>query len=260
MPIVVGIAGKGDVVAIFELDEPLHGMGRGGIHANLAIPIERHESKRRIDCIVHHGKVESITLRDPRPIMHAGAAERVDAHAYFGVPDDIHVQDVAEIVHIVFDVVVRVRGGRPPRRAIGCSLDAGRAGREQFIGAVLDPFGDVRICGTAVGRVVLEAAVVGRIVRGRDDDAVGQAGAAAAVVSENRMRDGGRWRVLVIRCDHDFDAIRGEYFERAGERRCRQCVGVEAHEQWSIDALRLAVLADGLAYAKHMRFVEAHLE
>ncbi len=54
-------------------------------------------------------------------------------------------------------------------------LDAPVAGGEQLVGPVRDPPGDVGVGRAAVGRVVLEAAVAGRVVRRRDDDAVGQA-------------------------------------------------------------------------------------
>ncbi len=197
MPIMVRVAGKGDVVAIFEIDEPLHGIGRGWIHADLSVPIERHESKRRIDRIVDDRQIESIPLRDARPIVHAGAAQGVDAHAYLGIANDIHVQDAAQVLNVVGYVVVRVGRCSAPCRAVRCSLDAECARPQQVVRPILDPFGDVRIRGTSICRVVLEAAIVGRIVRGRDDDAIGHTAAASAVVGENGMRDGGGRRVLI---------------------------------------------------------------
>ena len=97
MPVMVGVAGKGDVVAVLEIDEALHRVGRGGVHADLSVPIERHESKRGIDRIVDNGKIKAIPLGDARPIMHAGAAQGIDTHAYLGVAYDIHVQDGAKV-------------------------------------------------------------------------------------------------------------------------------------------------------------------
>ena len=47
--------------------------------------------------------------------------------------------------------------------------------REQLVRARLDAVGDVAVGGAAVGWVVLEAAVARRVVRRRDDDAVGEA-------------------------------------------------------------------------------------
>jgi hypothetical protein len=73
-------------------------------------------------------------------------------------------------------VLVRRRGaaGARERRAPHV-LDAAF---EQEVGARLDPSGDLRIGRPAVRRVVLEAAALGRIVRWRDDDAVGKSRAA----------------------------------------------------------------------------------
>ncbi len=46
-------------------------------------------------------KIEPVALGDARPIMHAGAAQGVDAHANLRIADHIHIQNVAEIAHIV---------------------------------------------------------------------------------------------------------------------------------------------------------------
>ena len=41
MPVVIGVAGEGDVEAVLQADQALHGVRRGGIHADLAVPVER---------------------------------------------------------------------------------------------------------------------------------------------------------------------------------------------------------------------------
>ena len=43
MPVVVSVAGKGKIKFILEADQSLHRIGRGRIHANLAVPIHRHD-------------------------------------------------------------------------------------------------------------------------------------------------------------------------------------------------------------------------
>jgi len=70
-------------------------------------------------------------------------------------------------------------------------------------------------------RVVLDAAAVGRIVRRRDDDAVGESALAAQVVAEDRVRDRGCRRVFVAGCGDHFDAIARQHLQRIGERRSR---------------------------------------
>ena len=47
--VVVGVAGEGDVEAVLEADQPLHRVGRRRIHADPAVPVERHEAEGRID-------------------------------------------------------------------------------------------------------------------------------------------------------------------------------------------------------------------
>ena len=57
---------------------------------------------------------------------------------------------------------------------------------EQFIRPVLNPLGDVGIGGAAIGRVVLESGILGRIVRWSHDNAIRQTRLAPAVVAQNR--------------------------------------------------------------------------
>jgi len=49
VPVIVGIVAKGDIETIFQRDEIRHGIGRRTTHTNLAVPVERHETERRID-------------------------------------------------------------------------------------------------------------------------------------------------------------------------------------------------------------------
>ena len=93
-----------------------------------------------------------------------------------------------------------------------------RRRRDQGVGAVLDPLRGSGVGWAAVGRVVLEAAIVGRIVGGRDDDAVTLGLALVrCVVCQDGVRERRRGRVGKLVVDHHIDAIRGEHFERGGE-------------------------------------------
>jgi hypothetical protein len=77
----------------------------------------------------------------------------------------------------------------------------------QGIGPVLDPFCDHGVSRPTVRWVVLDAAVLRRIVRGGDDDAVGQSRAPAPVVGENGVGDDRGRRVAAILVHHDQDAM-----------------------------------------------------
>ena len=174
VPVMVGVAGEGDVEAILEVDQALHGVGRGRIHADLAVPIDRHEPEGRIDDFVHDREIQAIALGNRAPIVNAGAAERIHAHADVRAANRIHVEHAAEIAHVSVEKVVPVRGGGAQGLFVRNSFHALQAAFQKRIGPGFDPSGDVVIRRPAVGRVVLEAAVVGRVVRRRDDDAVGQ--------------------------------------------------------------------------------------
>ena len=142
-----------------------------------------------------------------------------------------------QVVDVGQDEVVLVRGRRLQRRVERHALHAGVAAAQQLVGPVLDPPGDVGVGRAAVGRVVLEAAVLGRIVRRRDDDAVGEAGRAAAVVDEDGARDDRRRRDAVVALDDRLDAVGRQHFERRALGRRRQGVRVLAHEERAVDAL-----------------------
>ena len=77
------------------------------------------------------------------------------------------------------------RGGRE-RALMSDALHLGVARAEQRVGALLHPARDVGIRRSPVRRVVFEASVLRRVVRGGDDDPVGDALLAPAVVGQYR--------------------------------------------------------------------------
>jgi hypothetical protein len=86
----------------------------------------------------------------------------------------VEVERGGQVVDVVGEEVVRAGGvgGAGPRvRDPGHLLEPGG---EDRVRAVLDPPGHLGVGGPAVGRVVLEPAVVGRGVRRGDHDAVGE--------------------------------------------------------------------------------------
>ena len=108
--VMVGVAGEGDVEAVLEGEQRLHRIRRGRVHADPPVPVARHEPERRIDRIVGDGEVEPVVLGDARPVMHAGAAQRVDAHAHAGAADDLQIQHRTQVRDVVAEEVMAVRG------------------------------------------------------------------------------------------------------------------------------------------------------
>ena len=111
-----------------------------------------------------------------------------------------------------------------------------------------------------IGRVVLVAATLRRIVRRRDDDAVGQTGRAPAVVADDGVGNRRRRGVFITLGNHHVDAVGRQHFQRRSGRRGRQRVCVGTEEQRAVDAVGLAVQADRLTDGQHVPFVEAQFE
>ena len=172
VPIGVGVASKGDIEAILEADQALHCVGRGRIHANPTVPIDRHEPERRIDDIVHNREIQTIALGNRAPIVNFRRHQRIHAHTDIRAPNRIHIEHAAEIAHVSVEKVMPMGGGGALGAFERDSFYALKAAFQKLIGPGFDPSGDVVVRRAAVGRVVLEAAVVGRIVRRRDDNAV----------------------------------------------------------------------------------------
>ena len=146
-------------------------------------------------------------------------------------------------------------GGRGARGGVGDAPDGGAVG-EQLVRARLDAVGDVAVGGAAVRGVVLEAAVAGRVVRRRDDDAVGEARVAGGVVRDDRARQRRRRRVLPVGLDPRVDAVRGQHLYRGAQRGRRGGVRVRAQEQRAGDAGARAVIADRLCDRQDVGLVE----
>ena len=180
-----GVVGEGDAILVLEADQPRHGIGARRVHANLSVVIDRHEGEPGVDGRVHDHDVEPVDGVDRLPIGLGRATEGVHAQPEAGAADDVRIDDVPQVVDVGQDEVLLVRGdcldGRRERHA----LDAGIGPAQQLVGAVLHPRRHVRIGGAAVGRVVLEAAILGGIVGRRHHDAVREARPPAAVVYEN---------------------------------------------------------------------------
>ena len=235
----------------------LHCVGRGRIHANLTVPIDRHEPEGRIDDFVHDREIQTIALGNRAPIVNPGATKRIHAHIDVRAANRIHIEHAAEIAYVSIEKVMPVGGSGALGLLEGNPFHALEAAFQKPIGPGFDPSCDVVIRRPAVGRVVLEAAVVGRIVRRRDDDAVRQSCIAAAVVSEYCVRNHRGGRVFILIREHDFHTVGRQHFERAGTGRHRQRVRVDAEEQRAAYALPLAVITNSLTDGQHMPFVES---
>ena len=242
----VRIVGEGDPELILEPDEPRHRVGARRIHADLAVVVDRHERERRVDHRVDHGDVELVEEVDRLPVRSRSPTEWIDAQREARRSDRVRVDDAREIFDVRHDQISFVRGRGLDRHSKRHALHARTARSQQLVGPTLHPRGDIGIGGAAVRWVVLEAAILGRVVRRRDHDPVGLVRRAAAVVHENRPRDDGSRRDAPIALDDGLDAIGRQHLERGALGWLGERVRVLSHVERAVDALTAAVVADGL--------------
>ena len=164
----VGVVAEGDVEPILEADQAGHGVGRGAVHADLAVVVHGHEGEGRVHARVDDLEVEPVALGDGLPEGQARAAHGVHADPEPARADGLHVDHAGEVGDVGLDVVVLARRGGAERRRERDALDLAIPSRQERVGPGLDDRGLVGVRRAAVRRVVLEAAVVGRVVRRRD--------------------------------------------------------------------------------------------
>ena len=188
------------------------------------------------------------------------AAEGIDPQFQSARANRIHVHHVVQVLDVRENEIVRMRGGCGEGPRDGNPLHAGIFGAQQFIRAILDPAGHVRVGWTAIGDIVLKATVLGRVMGRGDHDAICQAGNAPAVVRNDRAGNDRGGCDAIVPLNHGLDMVRGQHFQGGALRRGRQGMGVPAHLQRAIDFLGGAVIADGLCHGQNMGLGERAVE
>src|SRR6266700_1834259 len=208
--------------------------------------IDRHERERGVDDRIHDDNVHVIDRVDRLPIRPGGTTERVYPQLKTGGADEVHIDDVPQILNVRhYEVLLVCRvcldGGRK-----GQTFDAGVALAQQSVGPVLDPRGDVEVSGTTVGWIVLETAVLRRVVRGRDDNAVGEVLCTIPVVNEDVPRDDRCRRDAVVLLDDGLHGIGRQHLQCGALGRRGQGVCVLPHVEWAVNALTVPIVTNGL--------------
>ena len=256
VPVRVRVVAERHLILIFQPDQPRHRVRTGTVHANLAVMIHGHERERGIDDRIDDLDIESIDGVDRLPVWLRRAAQRIDAHLQSCRTNGIHIDDILQIVDIRHHEILLTGGRRFHRLLIRHALHAGVVGSQQIVGAVFDPASHIGVGRTAVGRVVLEAAVLGRIVRRRNHDSIRQAIFAAAVVNQDGVRDDRRGCNSIVLLNDGLDAVGRQHLQRGTLRGTRHRVRVFAHEERAVGPLMLAVFANGLGDSQDVRFGE----
>ncbi|GAK49003.1 hypothetical protein U14_00221 [Candidatus Moduliflexus flocculans] len=173
MPVIIRVIAESDVEAVFQSDQASHCIRRRTIHPNFTVAVNAHERERRINIRIHDCHLQVVRLRNRLPERDASAAHRINADIQVSGADGVEINHIFQIFDIRANVVMFMRGGRFHRDFEAHALHAVQAVTQKIVGAVLNDFRDGRVRRAAGWRIIFEAAVAGRIVGGRNHDAVG---------------------------------------------------------------------------------------
>ena len=120
--------------------------------------------------------------------------------------------------------------------------------------------GYARVRRSAVRGVVLEASIIGRIVRGRDHNSIGEAGGPRPIETQNGVGNGRRGSEPAGGVHHHVNPIGRENFQRGHKTALRKSMRVLADKERAFDLLLFPVFADRLGDGQNVVFVEAALE
>ncbi|MPM84089.1 hypothetical protein SDC9_131160 [bioreactor metagenome] len=259
VPVGVRVVAGGQVEPVAVADQRRHRVRGGAVHPDLAVGVQRHEPPGRVHHGVDHREVQTEVLGDVLPVLHRGAAHRVGPDPDSGGPDRVEVDDVGEVVAVRRAVVEP--GDLRGRLLVRQALDRRRVG-DQGVRPGGDDRGGVGVGGAAVRRVVLEAAVARRVVRGGDDDAVGRGLGVGLVpvVHHDRARQRRGRGVLVLAFGPDIDAVGDQHLDRRPPCGQGQCMGVLAEVERADESLFGAVLDDRLGDRGDVGIVERPVE
>ena len=256
MAVRVGVGPEGEIVVVFEIDESGHGPGTAAVHADFSVPVDVHEAERGVPGGVDVGEVELIAFGDGGPVVEGGATEGIDGEFEAGVGDRVEVENVREVLdvggeEIGFDEQALFAG-----LGEADAVDVLEIGFQNGVGAVLNPGGGVAVGGTAVGRVVFEAAVLRGIVGRGDENPVGFVG-VDQVVGDDGAGNGRSGCGPTAALNVNGDPVGGEDFEGGDPGGFGEGVGVDAEKERAGNPAALAVFAGCLGDGEDMVFVEA---
>ena len=106
------------------------------------------------------------------------------------------------------------------------------------------------------GLDVLETTILGRLVRGCHDDAVGRRGRRFAVPAQDGVGDTWCRRVAIATIDADIDVGSDEHLERRSERWFGEALRIATHEEWPHYPGPVSVAHDGGGRGDDVALVE----
>ena len=246
VPVGIRVAGKGQVKIAPHLQQAVHGIRGRAVHADLAVLVAGHKAEGGVHLPVHDDKIQTICLGNGLPQRKTRATQRIHAQLEARRGDGLHVEHLGEIFHIGAGKIKLLHQGRRFRLAQMDEPDRAIARLKILVGGFFYPGGNVGFRRAAVGRIVFEAAVTGRIVRRGDDDAVRQAVFPPGIPAQDGMGNGRSGRIGAVLGDADMDAVGHQHLKGRAKGRLRKRMGIPAEKQGAINAFGRAIIADRL--------------
>jgi len=108
MTVMIRVAGESDVEFILQTNQTLHRIGRRGIHADLAVPIHRHETESGINGLVGDRKVQPIAISNRLPVVDTSPTEGIDTQADLRLAYCVHIDYMSQLVNVGVEIIVAV--------------------------------------------------------------------------------------------------------------------------------------------------------
>src|SRR6185437_12086083 len=119
-----------------------HGIRRGWVHANLAVPVERHKAECRVDLVAYRFEIQLVAPRDCGPIVDYGG----------------------QVAYVIIQIVVLMCRGSVQGIFETYPSYAGKTSFKKFVCQGFYGCRDFNACRTAMRRIVFKAAALGRIM------------------------------------------------------------------------------------------------
>ena len=178
-------------------------------------------------------------VRDGLPIVHGGTTHGIGADAQAGILNGLHIHHILKVSHVVVHVVMlhaalvqHARDRRP--------LHTLQPSAQVLVRASCNPIRGLRVGRSTGRRVVLKAAIAGRIMGRGNHDAIG------ARVGQDGVRD--RWgrRVAAVLVDANLHPIGQQHLKGGDHGGLGQRMRIAADENRPSNALFRAVIHNGL--------------
>ncbi len=108
--------------------------------------------------------------------------------------------------------------------------------------------------------IVLETAILGRIMRRRHHDAIRQPHFSASIEIEDGTRDRGSRRVRALGSDAYVNVVGCQHFHRGGERGLGKRMRIDAQKERPVDSFIFAIVTDSLRDRQDVPLVERAIQ